>query len=76
MLDTCVLDRAVGSSKKFELYFIDQGHQNFFFLAKDQTVLFFGFVGPIAFSSTAQCCIVVWKQPLMTCKQMSMAVFQ
>ena len=49
MLDTCVLDRAIGSSKKFELYFIDQGHQNFFFLAKDQTVLFFGFVGPIAF---------------------------
>ena len=51
MLGTCVLDRAVGSSKKFELYFIDQGRQNFFFfLAKDQTVLFFGFVGHIAFS--------------------------
>lgn len=31
MLDRCVLDRAVGSSKKFELYLIDQGCQNSYF---------------------------------------------
>ena len=75
MLDRCVLERAVGSSMKCELYLIDQGRQNFF-LAKDQAVLFFGFVGHIAFSSVAQCCIVVWKQPLMICKHMNVAVFQ
>lgn len=36
-----------------------------FFLAKDQTVVFFGFVGHTVFVSTTQCCIVMWKQPLL-----------
>ena len=30
-VERCVLDRTLGSSKKFKLYLTDQGHQTFFF---------------------------------------------
>ena len=72
MLGTCVLDRAVGASKKFELYFIDQGRQNFFFFFWQRTRQYYF----LALWVILLFPIVVWKQPLVTCKQMSVAVFQ
>lgn len=53
MLDRCVLDRAVGSSMKCELYLIDQGRQNFFWQGQS-TVLFLA-LWVYHFSPIAQC---------------------